>query len=417
MLISPVQPWVAEHTGLKERISPESLKNWQLKMVRKTIEYAVINSVFYKKRLQGIDVAKILSIEDMQTIPFTFPEDILQDSKSLLCVSSSAVARITSLSTSGSTGNPKRIYFTDNDLERTIDFFACGMSSIVQKGRSTLICLSSQTENSIGDLLQKGLTRIGVSSMIHGNIKDVFAALKIARDFECFVGLPEEMFCLCMTDESLRPKSVLLSADFVPESIIKAIEEKWHCKVFTHYGMTETGFGGGVQCEARLGYHLRDADLLVEIVDNITGKQLPAGEVGEVVITTLQNEAMPLIRYRTGDIARIITESCPCGGSLPRLDKVIGRFANNMLLENGTKVSIHDLDEVMFGIDGLKNYSVKLTGKNILHFLIDCQAECNRRLLTEIILRNNLLENIEIKIEYGNVASCLGRGKRRIIIE
>ncbi|HWQ30410.1 MAG TPA: phenylacetate--CoA ligase family protein, partial [Negativicutes bacterium] len=370
-MISPVQPWVAERTGLKENLSSQTLRAWQLDKVRNTIDYARNNSSFYCKRLKEIDTSNIISVLDMEEIPFTYPEDIIIDSKAFVCVPPREISRITSLSTSGSQGSSKRIYFTENDLTRTLDFFSCGMSTMVHSGQSTLIMMSNRSENSIADLLQRALEQISVSSDIHGNVKDVTAALEAAKGYNCLVGVPAEIIYLCRTDDSLRPESVLLSADYVPESVIKYIEGTWHCKVFTHYGMTETGFGGGVQCDAGAGYHLRDADLLIEIVDIKTGKQLKAGEYGEVVLTTLQNEAMPLIRYRTGDIARILIGTCSCGGILPRLDRVRGRSTNTIRLENGESISIHDLDEIMFAVPGLMNYSAKLVGRNSLLLTVD----------------------------------------------
>jgi len=409
-LISPVQPWVAERTGLKDNLSLQTLRAWQLDKVRKTIDYARNNSAFYYKRLQEIDTLNIISVRDMEKIPFTYPEDISIDSKAFVCVPPREITRITSLSTSGSQGSPKRIYFSENDLERTMDFFACGMSTMVHSGQFTLIMMSSRTENSIADLLQRALKLIGVSSDIHGNVRDVTAALEAAKGYDCLVGIPAEIMYLCRTDDSLRPESVLLSADYVPESVIKYIEGTWHCKVFTHYGMTETGFGGGVQCEAGAGYHLRDADLLIEIADSKTGMQLKDGEYGEVVLTTLQNEAMPLIRYRTGDIARILTEPCPCGGILPRLDKVKGRSANNIRLENGKSISIHDLDEIMFAIPGLMNYSAKLVGSNRLLLTVDTKSVLDAELLGKML-------PCDIKIEYDSIAPFTGARKRHICLE
>ena len=408
-MISPVQPWVAQITGLGEKLSAETLRAWQLEQVRKTIKYAKNNSVFYQQRLRDVSESVIESMSDMQHIPFSYPEDIVREGKSFVCVPQREISRITTLSTSGSLGNPKRIYFTENDLERTVDFFVHGMSTMVSAGQAVLILMSSRTENSIGDLLQKGLRRIGVSAEIHGNVKDVPAALKAARRFNCLVGIPAEIMRLCREDESLRPESVLLSADYVPESVIQGIKETWHCKVFTHYGMTETGFGGGVQCEAGLEYHLRDADLLVEIVDFNTGLPVPPGQYGEVVLTTLRNEAMPLIRYRTGDIARMNDSPCPCGGILPRLDKVMGRRANMIFLESGMYLSIHELDEIMFAISGLKDYRAKLMGGKELNLTVEADRELDEKNLTQ-----KLPPCLEIKIEYAQVGPMEFTGKRRM---
>ena len=96
--------------------------------------------------------------------------------------------------------------------------------------------------------------------------------------------------------------------------------------VLDHYGLTETGYGGGVECTAHSGYHMRELDLLVEILDIGTGRPLPFLHEGEVTITTLTREGMPLIRYRTGDVAHMLPGPCPCGSPMPRLSAIRGRL-------------------------------------------------------------------------------------------
>ncbi len=108
--------------------------------------------------------------------------------------------------------------------------------------------------------------------------------------------------------------------------------------MFNHYGMTEMGLGGGVDCRALTGYHLREADLYFEIVDPVDGRPLPDGEPGEVVFTTLTRRGMPLIRYRTGDLARFLPGSCPCGTVLRRLDHVQGRLAGRVKVGGGYRL-------------------------------------------------------------------------------
>ena len=99
--------------------------------------------------------------------------------------------------------------------------------------------------------------------------------------------------------------------------------------------MTEMGLGGGVQCSARQGYHLREADLYFEIVDPHSGEPLPEGELGEVVFTTLTREGMPLIRYRTGDLSRFLPGQCPCGTLLRSMESIRQRVAGNLELAGG----------------------------------------------------------------------------------
>jgi phenylacetate-coenzyme A ligase PaaK-like adenylate-forming protein len=117
-------------------------------------------------------------------------------------------------------------------------------------------------------------------------------------------------------------RTILLSAQYISDEEKAIIERTWNCTVYEHYGMTEMGLGGAMACEARVGYHPREADLLCEIIDPETGKVLPEGEYGEIVFTTLTRRAMPLIRYRTGDFSRWLPYSCTCGSVLKRIDKV-----------------------------------------------------------------------------------------------
>jgi phenylacetate-CoA ligase len=126
------------------------------------------------------------------------------------------------------------------------------------------------------------------------------------------------------------------------------------------------GLGGGVECEVRQGYHMREADLLFEIVDPTSGRSLPDGEIGEIVFTTLSRDAMPLLRYRTGDLSRVLPDPCPCGTMLRRLEKVRGKVRELVRLRSGDWLGIADLDEVLFALHGVVNYFACLTiGRNV----------------------------------------------------
>jgi phenylacetate-CoA ligase len=154
---------------------------------------------------------------------------------------------------------------------------------------------------------------------------------------------------------------VLLTADYIPSAIVDAIESAWNCKVYCHYGMTEMGWGGGVECDARDGYHLREADLFIEIVDPETGRLLPDGERGEIVVTTLTRVGMPLIRYRTGDISRFHTSPCACGTVLKRLNRITGRLNDGDCMVSGMPLTLPILDEALFALPGVVDFKADLT--------------------------------------------------------
>jgi phenylacetate-coenzyme A ligase PaaK-like adenylate-forming protein len=130
--------------------------------------------------------------------------------------------------------------------------------------------------------------------------------------------------------------------------------------VFEHYGTTETGLGGGVDCAAHAGYHLREADLLFEVVDATTGAPLPRGGFGEVVFTTLTRRGMPFIRYRTGDLSRFVPKPCGCGSVLELLERVRRRNDDGVALGDREEISMAELDDALLGIAGLSDFSAAI---------------------------------------------------------
>jgi phenylacetate-coenzyme A ligase PaaK-like adenylate-forming protein len=170
--------------------------------------------------------------------------------------------------------------------------------------------------------------------------------------------------------------------------------------------MTETGLGGGVECEALNGYHLREADLFFEVVDHETGEICPDGVVGEVIFTTLTREGMPLIRYRTGDMASFITDSCPCGSVLRRMDKIKGRWDGAIALGPVSTLTLPDMDESLFRLAGLMDYRATVSkgsnGKFQLHITVHRAEGCG---LTgrEIVECLNQIESIQKSIADGSL--------------
>jgi len=328
------------------------------------------------QKLDGICSAGIESLDDISKLPFTAPADIQADDLRFLCVSQGEIERVVTLQSSGTTSAPKRIHFTAQDLELTADFFRHGMSTLVKPGERVLILMPGQLPGSVGDLLTLGLARMDVQGIVHGIVRDEPAAIAeiIAKEIDCLVGLPVQLLGLIRhRDVTLIPpgriKSVLLSADYVPQAIVREIESAWGCPVFNHYGMTEMGLGGVVDCEARSGGHIREADLYIEIIDPATGRTVPDGERGEVVFTTLTRSGMPLIRYRTGDLSRFIPEPCRCGTVLKRLEWIKGRLVGQLLLGGKYLLSMADLDEALFPLPGLLNFRAEVTQENGIDLL------------------------------------------------
>jgi len=303
----------------------------------------------------------------MNKLPFTTSENLKDNPLNFLCVSQNDINRIVTLQSSGTTGKPKRLFFTEADQELTIDFFHHGMLSLVRPEDRVLIMLPGEIPGSVGDLLRLGLERAGVIGVVHGLVTDPKTTLEqIKRDnINVLVGIPTQVLSLARFKDakgcspSLSLRSVLLSTDYVPLAIVQELERAWGCRVFNHYGMTEMGLGGGLECEGFCGYHFREADLYIEIIDPSSGRPVVDGQPGEIVFTTLTRSAMPLIRYRTGDMSRFLLGPCACHTVLKRLELIKSR--DRVYLTQADYLTMANFDEVLFALDDVLDFEVTLT--------------------------------------------------------
>ncbi|GIK63469.1 MAG: hypothetical protein BroJett018_12630 [Chloroflexota bacterium] len=369
MRITPLEGWVAEKIQ-HPKLTRRALEKYQLAKLQAGIQFARAKSPFYRRLLA--DIPNLSQLSDLAQLPFTTADDIRQQPLQLLCVSQDEIHRVVTLDSSGTTGQPKRLYFTPDDQQLTIDFFRVGMSTFTNPNDRILILLPGESAGSVGDLLATALQQLGAVPIKHGPVRDPIATLNIIQkeNIAGMVGVPTHVLALARQPYLPMPKlkSVLLTTDHVPNAIKDAVEQAFGCTVYNHYGMTEMGLGGGVECEARHGYHLREADLFVEIIDPATGQILPDGEYGEVVFTTLTRRGMPLIRYRTGDVSRFIPDSCPCGTCLKTLEKVTHRL-NGQVMIDGKSITMADLDEALFPLDGVLNFRATVLRENGLDTL------------------------------------------------
>lgn len=398
--LQPLCRWVTARTGLGGNCTPETLRRWQLEQAAKTVESAKRNSPFFSEHLHTIDAGSIWHAGHLHALPLTNADTLREQAERLLCTGLGQVARVRTVPTSGSTGPPKRVWFTEEDQLRTVDFFAHGMWPIAPQNGTVAILMSGEKPGSIAQLLQHGLARIGAEGRVCGRPAGLAGAQKALQGATCAVGLPADLLYLCRKLPHLRLGAVLLSADYIAPAAIAAIQEAWHCRVFCHYGLTETGYGLAVQCPAGGGQHIRHADFLVEIVHPHTLKPLPPGQEGEIVLTSLQPRALPLVRYRTGDVASLQEGPCPCGCSLPRLGPVRGRIANLQ-----TPLNIHQLDDLLFALPGVAGY--RATFQNgTLHLTIE-GALPDESLLQKVF-------GVPVTAENGPAAPWLCEGKRSI---
>jgi len=337
---SPLDPWLAARLGLAgEGPSPRDVAKHHLAALQDAVALARGKSPFYRDKLALLPDDFPRRLEDMADCPCTIPAELARDHRPFVCVPLGDVSHMVTLATSGTSGLAKRLAFTAADLAATLDFFHHGMTTFTAPDDTVLILLPAPR---VAELLSTALARFGARGVagfpaarapqdsdrdpVTAFCRDMAQArprvLVIGpRLLEGFVRDPDA----CDAARS-RLRAVLTSGEPLSPELRQLVQRRWGCPVFDHYGLTESGFGGGVECAAQAGYHLREADLYVEILDPATGAVLPEGHTGEVVMTTLGRLAMPLVRYRTGDAAAMLPGPCPCGSLLRRLGPVTGRY-------------------------------------------------------------------------------------------
>ncbi|WP_297892302.1 DVU_1553 family AMP-dependent CoA ligase [uncultured Desulfovibrio sp.] len=339
----PLDIWLARQCGARSSGElPGTLAIAQTALLRSTLRQAV-RGAFYAARLRECKL-DVTSVGDLERLPFTTAED-LRNWGDFLCVSQGDVQRMVTLHTSGTTGQPKRLAFTDADLARTRDFFAVGMSQLVGAGQRLAVLLpGAERPDGVADLLRQALGAAGVDVLapppeVHATPspdadpcaepgKALAQWLEQAKP-HCLVAAPAQLALLLKHFPHRGPQGlagILTSAEPLDDALGLALRRAWQCEILDHYGLTETAYGCAVECPAHQGFHVRELDVLIEIVDISGRKILAQGEEGEVVITTLQRQAMPLVRYRTGDVACLLPAPCACGSPLRRLGPVRGRI-------------------------------------------------------------------------------------------
>ena len=329
----PMDLWLGQACGAASPGDlPSRLRAAQTEALNRLLRRAVTHSSFYARHLAGCDL-EMKGLEDLVRLPFTTAGH-LRDWRHFCCVSQGDVQRMVSLETSGTTGTPKRLAFTARDLDRTRDFFRVGLSQLVKEGdRLAVLLPGAERPDGVADLLRQALGPSGV--LVEGlpaasTVDETAIACRLAeRRPQVLVAAPAQLEALLRSFPRAAPlglRGALSSADWLDPALGQILRSAWGCELLDHYGLTESGFGCAVECPAHDGYHLRALDALLEVVDPRDGGPLPPGRVGEVVLTTLNREAMPLIRYRTGDAASLLPGPCRCGSPLPRLGPLLGRL-------------------------------------------------------------------------------------------
>ena len=326
-----------------ETMPREQLKALQLKKLKETIQIC-LQSPFYQKRLGelGITADSIQSLDDLRKIPFTTKQD-LRDNYPFGLVGGNLDDAVRIHSTSGTTGTPCAVVYSEHDI--------CSWANMVARNLYMVGCRKSDVfQNSSGYGMftgglgfQYGAEWLGAMTVpaAAGNSK---RQIKFIKDFgtTCLHAIPSYAIRLA-----------------------EVIERMLGVKAYNSFGMTEmNGPGVAFECQEQKGMHLWEDNYIIEIVDPDTLEPVPDGEMGEMVLTTLDRTMMPILRYRTRDLTRIIAEPCACGRTHRRIDRIKGR-TDDMFIIKGVNVFPMQVEKILVQYPGLgSNYLITLDTEN-----------------------------------------------------
>lgn len=343
--------WIRRQEGAQS-LGREQIEEIQLRKLNILLKREKERGGFYGSLPDRLD-----TLEDLRRLPFTTEKDLIREGHRMVLTSQSEIERVRSQETSGTAGPAKRVYYSAKDNERTVSFFAAGLSELVFPGEKVMVCMPFSGNRGLGELIAEAVGRLKGIPLAAGTGRS-YGELLDMLDFErprVFVGMPVPLLSLLRLRPENSLERALVSADICPDTVKKEIEARLGTRLYPHYGSREIGLGGAVTCPAFEGMHLRENDLIAEIVDE-EGRVLPRGEWGELVLTSIEADAMPLIRYRTGDITRILPEPCPCGSAVIRLDRVRRRSRCPVM---------EKLDDRMFQYEEVVDYRMRMEGDTL----------------------------------------------------
>ena len=393
-----------------ETLPREAIEALQLKRLQQTVERVNATVPFYKEtfRQAGIVPGVIKSLEDLQRLPFTLKQDMRDNYPyGLFAVPLEQIVRIHA--SSGTTGKPTVVGYTRRDIDTWSELMA---RSFVAAGAHK----GDVIHNAYGYGLftgglgaHYGAEKLGASviPMSGGNSKK---QLMIMQDFGSTVLTCTPSYSLFLAEiaaeegidiRDLKLRVGIFGAEPWTESIRREIEAKLNIKAIDIYGLSEIlGPGVGIECiEAQHGLHIWEDHFIPEIINPDTGEVLPHGEQGELVITTITKEGIPMIRYRTRDITRLIAEPCVCGRTHIRLARMSGR-TDDMLIIRGVNIFPSQIESVLVNIEGVEPHYQLLVDREENLDTLEIQVEVNEKTFSdEIKVLQDLTQRIRKEIK------------------
>ncbi|MBW6513027.1 MAG: phenylacetate--CoA ligase [Desulfuromonadaceae bacterium] len=378
-----------------ETLPREAIASLQLKRLKQTLDRVSVAVPLYQEKFSAakIGMAQIKSLDDLRRLPFTLKQDLRDNYPyGMFAVPLDEIVRIHA--SSGTTGKPTVVGYTRRDIDIWAELMA---RAFVAAGshRGDVIHNAYGYGLFTGGLgAHYGAERLGASviPMSGGNTKK---QIMIMKDFGSTVLTCTPSYALYLAEAALEegvdirklPLRIgIHGAEPWSEQMRSEIEEKLGIKAMDIYGLSEIlGPGVAIECvEEQHGLHIWEDHFIPEIINPETGEPVPAGEKGELVITTITKEGIPLIRYRTRDITRLIVEPCTCGRTHVRLERMSGR-SDDMLIIRGVNVFPSQIESVLFSIEGIEPHYQLIVDRADNLDTLEVQVEVNEQTFSDEI--------------------------------
>ena len=360
-----------DHAELWDR---QHIEDVQLTRLRSVVS-RVRHCDFYAQRLDeaGVGADSLKSLDDLHRIPFTTKDDLRANYPTgMLCVPRSEIVRMHC--SSGTTGTPTAICHTQNDINSWADLMARSMHMVGVRREDVFQNMSGYGLFTGGLGIHFGAERLGCLTIPSG-AGNSRRQIKLIKDFQTTVVHILPSYALILgghleergeNPADLPLRIALVGAEPYTEEYRRRIEELFAMKVYNSYGLSEmNGPGVAFECPQQQGLHVWEDAFIPEIIDPVTGKALPDGEVGELVMTCLCRQGMPILRYRTRDLTRILPGTCACGRTHRRIDRIVGR-SDDMFIIKGVNIYPMQVEQVLMGFREVgQNYMIILENDGV----------------------------------------------------
>ena len=378
--------WAKEETW-----SREEMEALQLKRLKETVNRVYEKVLPYRKKMEeaGVRPEDIRTLQDLRHLPFTTKQDMRDNYPyGLFAVPTKQLRRIHA--SSGTTGKPTVVGYTDHDLDVWRECVA-RLAAAAGGGEEDIaqICFGyGMFTGALG--LHYGLEKLG-AAIVPSSTGNTEKQLMYMKDFGTTLLVATPSYAMRIAEVArqlgldpktdLKVKTLVLGSELMTEAMRSELHKVWgeDARITQNYGMSELmGPGVSGECLELNGMHINEDHFIAEVIDPKTGEVLPPGEKGELAVTCITKEALPLIRYRTRDITRLMYEPCPCGRTTARMENLSGR-TDDMLKIRGVNVFPSQIEEVLINTEGIgPNYEIVVDRKNhsdILTIKVEVEAE------------------------------------------